>query len=123
VVTCSGRDLVEEYLACGIWPLGCGWFVGPVVRRDFAGFLKQILSHAFVVDLGDRSWDIFVAETEKEAEYLVGPVIEHEVDKGIEPRGYDVHLNRVFRQIGLHTNDTKVRPKRRRTPTSVFALS
>lgn len=24
VVVCSGRDLVEEYLACGIWPLGRG---------------------------------------------------------------------------------------------------
>ena len=30
-VTCRGRDLVEEYLSCGIWPLSRGWSIGPIV--------------------------------------------------------------------------------------------
>jgi hypothetical protein len=41
-VACSGRYLVEEYLACRIWPLGRRWFVGPVIRRDFVGFERKI---------------------------------------------------------------------------------
>lgn len=41
-VACSGRDLVEEYLTCGVWPLGRDWTVGPVARRHFAGFVRYI---------------------------------------------------------------------------------
>lgn len=69
-VTCSGRDLVEEYLTCGIWSLSRELSVGPVILKGLSSFLKQILSLAFVVDLGDRSRDIFVVETEKKVEDL-----------------------------------------------------
>jgi hypothetical protein len=40
-VTCSGRYLVEEYVACCVWPLGHGWTVGPVTRRDFAALISR----------------------------------------------------------------------------------
>lgn len=43
VVTCSGRDLVEEFLKCSVRPLSRGWSVGAMTRRDFDGFDKQIL--------------------------------------------------------------------------------
>lgn len=45
-----------------------GWTVGPVTRRNFASFDKQVLSPAFMVELGDRSRDTSVAEMDKEAE-------------------------------------------------------
>jgi hypothetical protein len=49
-----------------------------------------------------------------------GPVSDHELEKGIEPRGGEVHLNRVFIQMGLVYEEHKVRPKRRmRTPAGV----
>lgn len=75
--------------------------MNPIIRRDFTGFDRQILSPAFVVDLGNRSWDTFVVETEKEAEDIVGPVTKHEIEKGVELHGGHVHLNCVFCQIGL----------------------
>lgn len=56
--------------------------MGPVVCRDFA-FDRHTFSPAFVVDLGDRSRDTFIVEREKEAEELVGPVTELEVEKGV----------------------------------------
>lgn len=56
--------------------------MGPVVYRDFA-FDRQTFSPAFVVDLGDRSWDTFIVEIEKEAKELVGLVTELEVEKGV----------------------------------------
>jgi hypothetical protein len=30
----SDRDLVEEFIACGVWPLGHGWDVGEVKLRQ-----------------------------------------------------------------------------------------
>lgn len=66
-------------MACGVWLLGRGWTVGPVTRRDFAGFDKQILSPSFMVELGDRSRDTFAAKMEKEAKEIVGPTAEHEL--------------------------------------------
>jgi hypothetical protein len=32
IVTCSGKDLVEEYLAYGFWPLSYGSYVGPFCK-------------------------------------------------------------------------------------------
>jgi hypothetical protein len=54
------------------------------------------MCHAFTVDLGDRSWDTFVAETEKGAEELVGSVNEQEIEKGAKLHGGSVCINSVF---------------------------
>jgi hypothetical protein len=62
---------------------------------------KADFNLAFAIDLGHHSGDIFMAEIEKEAEDLVGPVTEHEVHKSIELRGGEVYLHRVFSQMGL----------------------
>lgn len=64
------------------------------------------------MDLGDRPRDIFVAETEKEAKGLVGLVMKHEVEKGIELCEGEVCLNCVFYQMGLLYDVHKARPKR-----------
>jgi hypothetical protein len=56
-VACSDRDLVEEYLACGVRPLGRGWAMDLVARRHFAGFDRPILSPVFAIELGDRYRD------------------------------------------------------------------
>jgi hypothetical protein len=29
----SGRDLVEEFIACGVWPLAQGWTLGEITPR------------------------------------------------------------------------------------------
>jgi hypothetical protein len=92
-------------VACGIWPLGRGWMVGPVVCRDFMGFDKPILSPTYVVDLGDRLRDTFTVEIEKEAEELVGLVTEHEVGRSVELLGGNMRLNRVFSQMGLNYDE------------------
>lgn len=48
------------------------------------------------MDLGDCPGDIFVVEIEKEAKGLVGLVMKHEVEKGIELCEGEVRLNYVF---------------------------
>jgi hypothetical protein len=72
-----------------------------VGSRDFDSFERPILCIAFTVDLADRSWDTFVAETKKGAVELVGSVTEQEIEKGVELRGGFVCLNSVFSQMGL----------------------
>lgn len=97
-----------------------------MTRRDFAGFLKPILSLAFYVDLGDRSGDIFMVEVEKETKDLVGLVSEHEFEKGMELRGGEVYLHRVFYQMRFAYEVHKVCLKRRKakkTPTWVHVRS
>jgi hypothetical protein len=78
-VTCSVRNLVEEFLACCMRPLSCGWTVGVVAHKDFDGFDRQILSPVFNVDLGGCSCEFLVTETEMEAEDIIGPVTELEL--------------------------------------------
>lgn len=64
------------------------------------------------MDLGDCPGDIFVVEIEKEAKGLVGLVMKHEVEKGIELCEGEVRLNCVFCQMGLLYDVHKARPKR-----------
>lgn len=87
VVACSGRDLVEEYLACGIWPLSQAWTVGPVVHRHFYSFERQVLSPVFTVELGDCSQDIFVAETKKEARNSLALLLSRRLREGLSFAG------------------------------------
>lgn len=48
----SGRDLVEEFIACGVWPLAHSWEVGEV-KLCLMPFLKNqmVMSPAFTIDL------------------------------------------------------------------------
>lgn len=45
--------------------------MSPVACRHFAGFVRQILSPIFLIDLGRRSRETFVAEIDKDAEGLI----------------------------------------------------
>jgi hypothetical protein len=53
--TSSGHDLVEEFIACGVWPLAHDWDVGEAKLRPMP-FLKgrQVLSPAFNIELQRR---------------------------------------------------------------------
>jgi hypothetical protein len=119
--TCSGRDLVEEFLVCGVRLLSRGWTIGVVARIDLDGFDRQIFSSTFTVDLGDCSYELFVAETEMEAKDLVGLVTDAELEKGAALRGGYDRVNRVFILMGLEYEEHKAKPKRgSRTSTGVL---
>jgi hypothetical protein len=69
----SGRDLVEEFVASGVWPLAHGWVFGEIRPRRMPTLgNKMVRSPAFTVDL--RGWDAvaFVREVESEAIKIVG---------------------------------------------------
>jgi hypothetical protein len=61
----SGRDLVEEFVGYGVWPLACGWALGEVCPRQMpsrGGMLVR--SPAFALDLHGRDPAAFVREAE-----------------------------------------------------------
>ena len=41
---CGGRDVVEEFLASGIWPLSAGWAPQGFERKRFAGMAYDLTS-------------------------------------------------------------------------------
>jgi hypothetical protein len=48
----SGRDLVEEFVAYGVWPLAYGWALGEIVPRRMPTLgNKLVRSPAFTIDL------------------------------------------------------------------------
>jgi hypothetical protein len=61
----SGRDLVEEFIACGVWPLGHGWVLGEIIPRRMPNLEdKLVQSSAFAVDLRGRDVAAFVREVD-----------------------------------------------------------
>jgi hypothetical protein len=94
----SGRDLVEEFIAYGVWPLAHGWVLGEVCPRRMPTLGDQLVqSPAFVVDLRGRSPAAFRREVEAEATKIVGKYVpKTETLRSWDIHGSNVRLNRVF---------------------------
>jgi hypothetical protein len=94
----SGRDLVEEFVRYGVWPLACGWALGEVCPRQMpsrGGMLVR--SPAFVLDLHGQDPTAFVREAEDGATRIVGRYVpKTEGLRSWDIRGANDRLNRVF---------------------------
>jgi hypothetical protein len=94
----SGRDLVEEFVAYGVWPLAHGWALGEVCPRQmpFHGG-RVVRSPAFALNLQSRDPAAFVREAEDGAVRLVGRYVPRtEGQRSFDIRGSNDRLNRVF---------------------------
>jgi hypothetical protein len=94
----SGRNLVEEFVGYGVWPLACGWALGEVCPRQMpsrGGMLVR--SPAFALDLHGRDPAAFVREAEDGAVRIVGRYVpKTEAQRSWDIRGSNDRLNRVF---------------------------
>jgi hypothetical protein len=69
----SGRDLVEEFIGYGVWPMAHGWALGEVSPREMPSRGGQLVrSPAFALDLRGRDPAAFVREAEDGAARIVG---------------------------------------------------
>jgi hypothetical protein len=94
----SGRDLVEEFVAYGVWPLARGWALGEVCPRQMPSRGgMQVRSPAFALDLHGRDPAAFVREVEDGAVRIVGRYVPRtEAQRSWDIRGSNDRLNRVF---------------------------
>jgi hypothetical protein len=94
----SGRDLVEEFVAFGVWPLVHGWALGEVCLRQMPSHGgKLVRSPAFALDLQSRDPAAFVREAEDGAVRIVGRYVPRtEGQRSWDIRGSNDRLNRVF---------------------------
>jgi hypothetical protein len=95
----SGRDLVEEFIGYGVWPLAHGWALGEVCPREMPSLGGQRVRSppAFALDLRGRDPTAFVREAEDEVVCVVGRYVPRtEALRSWDIRGSNVRLNRVF---------------------------
>jgi hypothetical protein len=94
----SGRDLVEESIDYGVWPLAHGWALSEVCPRGMPSLGEQrVRSPAFALDLRGRDPATFVREVEDGAVRIVGRYVPRtEGLRSWDIRGSNVRLNRVF---------------------------
>jgi hypothetical protein len=94
----SGRDLGEEFIGYGVWPLAHGWALGEVCPRQMPSLgEQQVRSPAFALDLCGRDLATFVREVEDGAVRIVGRYVPRtEALWSLDIRGSNVRLNRVF---------------------------
>jgi hypothetical protein len=94
----SGRDLVEEFIGYGVWPLAHGWALGEVCPREMPSLGGQkVHSPAFALDLQGRDPAAVVREAEDGAVRIVGRFVPRmEALRSWDIRGSNVRLNRVF---------------------------
>jgi hypothetical protein len=95
----SGRDLVEEFIGYGVWPLAHGWALGEVCPRQMPSLGEQLVrSPAFALDLHGRDPAAFVCEVEDGAMRIVGRYVPRtKALRSWDIRGSNVRLNRVFK--------------------------
>jgi hypothetical protein len=94
----SRRDLVEEFIGYGVWPLAHGWVLGEVFPRRMPTLGDQLVrSPAFALDLRGRNPAAFVREVEAEATRIVGRYVpKTETLRSWDIRSSNVRLNCVF---------------------------
>jgi hypothetical protein len=116
----SERDLVEEFIGYGVWPLVHGGALGEVCPRQMPSLGEQLVqSPAFTLDL--RGWDpaAFMREVEDGAVRIVGHYVPRiEALRSWDIRGSNIRLNRVFElnclpYCGYPGDDTTVAVDRR----------
>jgi hypothetical protein len=94
----SERDLVEEFIGYGVWPLVHGWALGEVCPREMPSRGGQrVRSPTFALDLCGRDPAAFVREVEDDAARIVGCYVPK--TEGLwswDIRGSNDRLNRVF---------------------------
>jgi hypothetical protein len=94
----SERDLVEEFIGYGVWPLAHGWALGEVCPRQMPSLGGQLVrSPAFALDLRGQDPAAVVREAEDGAVRIVGRYVPRtEALRSWDIRGSNVRLNRVF---------------------------
>jgi hypothetical protein len=94
----SGRDLVEEFIGYGVWPLAHGWALGEVCPCEMPSLgEQQVQSPAFALDLHGRDPAAFVREAEDGAARIVGHYVPRtEGLRSWDICGSNVRLNQIF---------------------------
>jgi hypothetical protein len=94
----SGRDLVEEFVGYGVWPLAHGWALGKVCPRQMTSHGGMLVrSPAFALDLHGRDPAAFVREAEDGAVRIVGHYVpKTEAQRSWDIRGSNDRMNRIF---------------------------
>jgi len=99
---CGGKDVVEEFLAAGIWPLSAGWAPRGFERKRFAGMEYDLTSPVFGLRRPEGSSDeVIVAELEREASEILGPWNRKEYLSLVEICKRNLHLNRCLVEMGV----------------------
>jgi hypothetical protein len=101
--TSSGRDLVEEFIGYGVWPLAHGWALGEVCPREMPSLGgRKVRSLIFALDVRGRDPAVVVHEAEDGAVRIVGRYVpKTEAQRSWDIRGSNDRLNRVFELNGL----------------------
>jgi hypothetical protein len=96
--TSSGRDLVEEFIGYGVWPLAHGWALGEVCPRVMPSLgERKVRSLLFALDVRGRDLAAVVREAEDGAVRIVGRYVpKTEALRSWDIRGSNDRLNRVF---------------------------
>jgi hypothetical protein len=94
----SGRDLVEEFVRYGVWPLARGCALGKVCPRQMPSRGgKLVRSPAFALYLHGRDPAAVVREAKDGAVRIVGRYVPRtEAQRSWDIRGSNDRLNRVF---------------------------
>jgi hypothetical protein len=94
----SGRDLVEEFIGYGVWPLAHGWALGEVCPHEMPSLGGQkVRSPAFALDLQGRDLAAVVREAKDGVVRIVGRYVPRtEALWSWDIRGSNVRLNWVF---------------------------
>jgi hypothetical protein len=94
----SGRDLVEEVIGYGVWPLAHGWALGEVCPREMPSLGgRKVRSPLFALDVRGRDPVAVVREAEDGVVRIVGRYVpKTEAQRSWDIHGSNDHLNRVF---------------------------
>ena len=107
----GGRDLVEEFIAAGIWPLSPGWYPFSLKRERFSCLAYEINCPVLgLVKPKAVNEHSLVSEVERDACTLLGPWNRREYDSLVAICKHAGRINRCFKVMNVNYESQPVPP-------------
>jgi hypothetical protein len=107
----GGHDVVEEFVAAGVWPISSGWKPDRIVPSDVEWATQQVPFPRFNLRLREgQSLEEIIVEVEKKVDALIGEstLDEYKAYKNLVK--HNKRVNRVFSELGAETAFRSCRP-------------
>lgn len=108
----TGRDVVEKFLAAGIWPLQAKWKLFKMEKRKVPSLVHEITFPVFGLKKPEGANDfLIITDVEKAASNLVGPYSKREKKSMLSVLERVTRINRPWEEMKVEYGPREVSPK------------
>jgi uncharacterized protein YktA (UPF0223 family) len=101
----GGRDVIEEFVTAGVWPISHGWAPTEIVNFNVNWATQQVPFPQFGLQLKEgQNFEEFFEEVEKKVDSMIGESTMNEYKAYKNLVKHKKRINRVLSELGAETS-------------------